>query len=321
MSIIVKSDFFIQNEIKFYEIIRNIKNYQKHFYIFDSYQLLGFKEVDIDIDTDIDIDIDVEEPEPEPVEDQTTKIKNQDYDLILLNYKDKCIFSLFEYIQSLNSLQKIKIMLDSFLCLLDSIQILIENYIVHNNINQNTVNYINNVYSSPILLKFDYSLNLNSNTITMSNLFPYLLDYNPKDIYLPLEFQLLSYLKFNELTSVSKIHIEKIVDDLFHLDDYNYNYNNLFKNSNFKEECYNYLNTFVNKSIETIINEVSAFYYTWDTYKLSIFFLEIIYSNNNLSNVILTNFTELLIKNINPNPLKRPKIENIKINMKHLMLS
>lgn len=304
ISIIVKSDFFILNEINIYEIIKNISNNQKHFYIFDSYQPVNYSEIYQDQD------------EPEYAYANANK---QETDLILLNYKDKTLFSLFEYIrmQSLTDLQKIKIILDSFSYLLESIHLLIENNLVHNNINQDTVYFVNNLstITSPILLKFDHSIVISKNN--KINLSPYLLDYNPKDIYLPLEFQLLSYLKFNNLTSLSHNHIENIIN--IYIDNYNYN------NETFKEESYIYLNTFVNKSIETIMNEVSVFYYTWDTYKLSIYFLEILlqldlkYKSESKTNLILENFTELLIKNINPNPLKRPKLQEIKNNMQELL--
>ena len=316
ISIIVKSNFFILNEINIYEIIKNISNNQKHFYIFDSYQPVNYSEIDIqeyqeyqDQDQDQDANI-----------FNNVNVNKQETDLILLNYKDKTLFSLFEYIhmQSLKDLQKIKIILDSFSYLLDSIQLLIENNLVHNNINQDTVYFINNlsIITSPsqILLKFDHSIVISKNS--KINLFPYLLDYNPKDIYLPLEFQLLSYLKFNNLTSLSHNHIENIINV--------YNCNQ-FNNETLKEESYNYLNTFVNKSIETIMNEVSVFYYTWDTYKLSIYFLEILLQldlkckTDSNSNIILENFTELLIKNINPNPLKRSKLQEIKNNIQELL--
>ena len=301
ISIIVKSDFFILNEINIYEIIKNIINNQKRFYIFDSYQSVNYSEI-VDIDSNENIF-------------NNDNAKKQETDLILLNYKDKSLFSLFEYIhmQSLTDLQKIKIILDSFSYLLDSIHLLIENNLVHNNINQDTVYFINNLSAStsPILLKFDHSIVISKNS--KINLFPYLLDYNPKNIYFPLEFQLLSYLKYNKLTSLSHNHIENILDII--------NINNQYNNETFKEESYNYLNTFVNKSIETIMNEVCVFYYTWDTYKLSIYFLELILQLDckSKSNIILENFTELLIKNIQPNPFKRPNLEEIKINLTELL--
>jgi len=309
ISIIVKSDFFILNEINIYEIIKNISNNQKHFYIFDSYQPVNYSEIDQDQDEQ-----EYEQEYEDEYQDANINVNKQETDLILLNYKDKTLFSLFEYIhmQSLKDLQKIKIILDSFSYLLESIDLLIENNLVHNNINQDTVYFVNNLstITTPILLKFDHSIIISKNSKINLFHYPYLLDYNPKDIYLPLEFQLLSYLKFNNLTSISHNHIENIIN-IFNYNQYN--------NETFKEESYIYLNTFVNKSIETIMNEVSVFYYTWDTYKLSIYFLEIILQLDLKCNIILENFTELLIKNINPNPLKRPKLQEIKINMQELL--
>jgi len=322
ISILVKEDILIQNEINIYEIIKNIKNNQKYFFIFDSHQSVNLSEIDM------------QGEEENNISNIINNVDKKETNLILLNYKDKTLYSLFEYIhtQFLNNLQKIKIILDSFSYLLDSIQLLLDYNIVHNNINSNTVYFTNNHFTCPILLKFDNSIIIykNSKNIIETNIFPYCIDFNINDIYFPIELQLLSYLKFNKLTSLSHNHIEIIIEFIFKK--YNDNkYIKLIKNINiietFKEEYYNYLNTFVNKSIETIMNEVSVFYYSWDIYKLSIYFLEIILqldidsssmSNFNY-NLILEKITNLLIKNIHPNPLKRPNLQQIKINLQELL--
>lgn len=294
-SIITTLNNNITNEINAFNLIKLIYNYENYFYIFNDYQLLTYNELKED-------DLYLE---------YSTLINDTDY--IILNYTDKSLFSLHEYILNLiNYNEIIKVIIDSYLYLLDSIQILIQNKLIHNNISNDTL-YLHTFNDiKPILIKFDQSLNLNFNSLTDLNTFfiPYIENIT---IYSPLELHIISFLYKNHLNSLSLHNIESIITTFFK------NYNNISNkiNSNsiiineFKEDAFIYLNTYLNKDIIFIINDIITmrYYETWDSYSLNLSYINVI---NNLKDETIWNiFHKNLLVNINPNPNKRLSIANI----------
>lgn len=290
ISILVSLDFFMRNEIHAQKIIKTIINHDNFFCIFDIIEYITYNELNND-------DYFLE----------SSTIINPNTDLALLTYRDKSIYTLYEYLSVItNPIHKYRLIIDSYQYLLSSIKILLQHNLVHNNINANTICIYNFDDIKPILLKFNKSIHIVSKNHSVDFIKPYLLDYNASNIYLPIEFHIISFLLTNTLDSLSNINIETIVNNiykennmLFLLDEKDYG--NIVQD--YRNEAINYLNKYINKNIEYIVTDIFNYYQTWDNYNLSIFFLENILPFRNDS--FYNSFIKILICNIHPNPNKR----------------
>jgi hypothetical protein len=282
----------ITNEINAFNLIKLINNYENYFYIFNEYQELSYNEI----------------KEDDLYLVYTKLINNTNY--IILNYTDKSLFSLHEYIINLiNYNEIIKVIINSYLYLLDSIHILIQNKLIHNNISHETI-YLHTFNDiKPVLIKFDYSIDLNLITDLNTFFIPYIENIT---IYSPFELHIISFLYKNHLNSLSIHNIESIIITFFN------NYNNISNkiNSNsiiineFKQDAFIYLNTYLNKDINYIFKDIitTRYYESWDIYSLNLFYINVI---NNLTDEKIWNiFHNILLVNINPNPNKRLTILN-----------
>jgi hypothetical protein len=200
--------------------------------------------------------------------------------------------------------------------LLDSIYLLLKNNLVHNNIDTNTTCIHEFDECKPIIFKFDHSINISSfhNTNNVKDYIQsYILEFNPNNKHFPLEFNLLSFIFSNKLDSLSKININTFINNIYNEENLLFlleKKNNIEIVQYFKKETILYLNNYINWNIEDIIYNIFKYYSTWDNYRLSIFYLEI--SIQIKSETIFSNFIQLLINNIHPNPMKRFSIEKTK---------
>jgi hypothetical protein len=295
--ILVTIDFFLLNEINSQKIIKSIHHYENYFYIFDLVEYVTYNELNKD-------DLYLE----------SSNIINNNTNLALLTYKDRTVYSLDDYLSiTSNPIQKYRLIIDSYEYLLSCIQLLLQYNLVHNNINANTICFYNYDDIKPILLKFNHSMNIIPLNNTIDYIKPYLLEYDPTNIYLPLEFHILSFIFSNKLESLSKINNETIINDIYNEKNMKFllekgNDSNII--SDYKKEAITYFNTYINKSIEYIVKDIFNNYQTWDNYNLSIFFLEINLKSQSQDKYSLNSFIEILISNIHPNPNKRISIKN-----------
>lgn len=292
ISIIASINNQIQNEWNAFNIINKIIDYEKYFYIFDSIEKITYNELK---DDDFFL--------------EGSNIINNSTNLVLIKYSDKPLYSLKEtIINTCNLLQRYQLIINSYKYLLDSLNLLIENKIIHNNI-QDSVIYLHNINNiKPIFIKFDHAIHINNQLDLLL-----LNDYNPSNYHLPLEFHMLSFLQSNKLNSLSNHNIQTIVDDIYN------NENNIYIKE-FKEEGLLFLNTCINKSIQNIKKDILNYYPTWDNYRLSIYYLSILLeSNQNQSPIDQTSLINLLRMNIHPNPNKRYSISSTKIYLTDLL--
>lgn len=300
-SILVNINFNILNEVNAQKIIQTIPNKENFFYIFDTIEYITYNELKKD-----DLFL-----ESSNIIHNTNKI--------LLTYKDEQIYNLQEYISILtNFILKHRFIIDSYCYLLDSIYLLLQNNLVHNNIDANTICIHELDDCKPIIFKFDHSIHIPSfyktNTSNIKEFIqPYLLDFDPSNNYLPLEFHLLSFIFSNKLNSLSKINITTFINNIYNEENLLFlleKKNNIDIIEYHKKEIELYLNNYINFSIEKIITDIFEYYSTWDNYRLSIVYLKIITQIE--SKTFFPNFIQLLIQNIHPNPMKRFSIEKTK---------
>jgi len=291
---IVQIDFFIQNELTNQKKLLKIKDIQKHYYLFENISELTM------------INIGKEDRQI---------LKNHD-NTILLEFQDRKLIYFKNYLKSLtennftltSSKKYILTIINSYKHLLNSISLLVNNNIFHNQINFDSI-FIDN--SDNILLSnFSFSIDYSNNNMDKF-IKHFILEYEPSYIEWPIELHILSFLLTNKLNSLSSYNIENIITVYIN---HNYILNTFDPNivSLFKEEATKYFNKYVNQSYEFILTDILQFIHTWDNYALSILFLRIlisIHKSIGIKNKFIILFMKLLVNNINLNPLKRLTID------------
>lgn len=129
---------------------------------------------------------------------------------------------------------------------------------------------------------------------------PYISQYNPRNIYWPIELHILCYINERNKQSISKSNLEEIYDDI--LDTAALSPCGKYINKELKDPILFSLQYLVNKPKrviqETILSE--KFVSTWNNYSLSIMYLHLISFMENMygHHNFFQRFSRLLINNI-----------------------
>jgi hypothetical protein len=287
---LIKLNFFILNEIENINIIKNILNYNKFYYIYESIE-----------NTNISLLVDDAE-----YLNYSKNIYNDNSILVKLNQRN--VMYLDSYLGSLSCSKKYIITLIEFYrYLLNSIHLLVSNGIIHNNINFFSI--VVDSFELPIVSNFSCSINMNKTDF--SEYVKHLGHLKNDNLGLPVEFHILFFIQTNKLESLSKNNIETIINELI---EQNYIINSFGKSfaKDFKREGIEYFNKYVNMTYDTIICDILRFYKTWDNYSLSICYLKLligVYKKIQIKNKFVVLFMKLLVNNISYNPEKRLLIE------------
>ena len=205
--------------------------------------------------------------------------------------------------------------INSFIHLTKGISILIDNNIIHFDIKEDNIIF-NHKKKVPILIDFGLSIKIN-NIDKLSNnkelLQKYFYIFAPQYYIWPIEIHFLCYL-ININNNVSNDDIIDIVEKYIKNNPIFSYFSSDFviKYKNICVQQLKYYNLFEkNKKIHKIL----TFWKTWDSYSLSIMFLRIICLLNYdgfKENIFTTFFSEILTKNIHPDPTKRYSIDETK---------
>lgn len=202
--------------------------------------------------------------------------------------------------------------IQSYIHLLKGFNILLNNNIVHFDVKGDNILFAEDK-ELPIIIDFGLSIDFNvllNSPITTKLLKKYFYVFAPDYYIWPLEVHYLCYLlKINMFPNDSEIkQIAKVVTK------YNIaitkNFSPEFQKK-YEELCYNQLVVYKNtsKSLNKIVQEILRHYKTWDNYGLSMLFLNFFKyfksENGYVKNDFITFFSELLLKNIHPDPDKR----------------
>jgi hypothetical protein len=323
---IVKTDFFIQNELTNYQKLFKIKDRKRYFYICENSSKLKITEI-------LEDDKKIGE----------TYLK--DDDTILLEFEGRELIYFKHYLKSLtnntltegnnvltegnnvltegnnvltegsnsyaltkySSKKYILTIINVYKHILNSIQLLVNNNIFHNHINFGSI-VIDDLDS--LLTNFSFSIDYSHKNIEQY-IKHFIVAYEPSYIEWPIELHILSYLLTNKLNSLSSYNIENIINEVIK----NNNILNTFGGSVvslYKSEASNYFNKYVNQSYDFILNDILQYVNTWDNYALSILFLRIligIHKTIGIKNKFIILFMKLLVSNIHLNPLKRFSVD------------
>lgn len=295
---IVSYDKEIETEINNINTIKHrIPTYKEHFFVYKDTHMMTIGKLDSDLQ--------YFNPKRLTGGECVFKFENRE----LIYYKN--------YLKSIESPKRyVRHLISDYCLILDSINELLNIGLVHRNIGFNTI-VIDSERKIPLLVDFRHSIDINNiiNININKEVFELSTIENDEDedniLELPIELELIHYLRMKQLTSLSLFNIECFIADF-------YEKNNLLKAfgekkcEEYVEESVNYLSKYVNKSINQIIDDVKNYHYTWDNYLLSIVFLKILTGLHNHIKDKLTNpnkflilFIKLLVANINPNPQKR----------------
>lgn len=280
---VVKSNIFSLNELKIANKFRNLNtNTNFRYYIFDSYQRLKIAEIgSINLDPAI-----------------VKSTANQ----VLLTFKKRELIYLDSYLKALSSSKKyIFELIEFYRYLLNSIDLLVCNNLIHNNIHFNTI-VVDLVGNRPILTNFMYSIFLPNKEIDWSQYFL----LKKMDMYCPIEFYLLQYQLTNKLSSLSLYNIETVINQFIK----DHTVLNAFSKEKgiLLDDGLKYFSKYTNKSFDTNIQDVLKHYHTLDNYALSICYLEIligVHRTVKTNNKFIIYFMKLLVNCICLDPSKR----------------
>jgi hypothetical protein len=277
-------DFFVRNELTNVDKIKKILDYKKYYYVCENSSELKITNFEDDIRSGKEIKSD---------------------ETVLMKFEDRQLIYLKDYLKALSSFTKyIFTLIDFYKHLLNSITLLIDKQIVHNNINFDAIVVDNHFH--PLLSNFSFSIDISCPNIDQ-HIKHFFIAYEPSYLEWPLEFHIISYLLTNKLDSLSNHNIETVIHDVIEN-------NNILKTfgdslvSSYKEEALKYFKKYVNRSYEYILTDILQYSNTWDNYTLSILLLRILISIHrsiNKKNKFIILFMKLLVSNIHLNPLKR----------------
>jgi hypothetical protein len=238
------------------------------------------------------------------LQDITSSNKTNYY---LFKYKKKQLIYLKYFLKKLHNPKKyLYFFINIYKSLLHSINILVENSIIHNHIELD--NILIDELGNPLLNNFNYSLNTIDNNLLEIIKYcstEYTINNSP-------ELVIISYMLTNKLNNLSLFNITTIIDSIIEKNILLHNFGKDFID-NYKKNGLNYFEKYINKSYEYIIEDIKKYSHTWDNYSLSMVFLKIcidIHKYINNSNRFILLFMKLLVQNISIDPTNRLSIED-----------
>jgi hypothetical protein len=280
---LIKSNIFSINELKIASKIRNLNtNTNFRYYIFDSYDRLKIAEMN-----SINLD---------------PAIVKSNANQFLLTFKKRELIYLDLYLKALSTSKKyIFELIEYYRYLLNSIDLLVCNNLIHNNIHFNTI-VVDLVGNRPILTNFLYSIDLSNKGMNWTQYFL----LKKMDIFCPVEFYLLQYQVTNKLSSLSLYNIETVINQFIK----DHSVINAFskEKGNLLEDGLKFFASYTNKDFDTNVQDMLKYYNTLDNYALSICYLEIligVHRTVKMNNKFIIYFMKLLVNCISLDPSKR----------------
>jgi hypothetical protein len=280
---IVENTFFVSNELTNSQTIAKIPNYSILFHIcehntpLDKHVIMGKKHSEIVI-----------------------KIGGGEQLIYLKNYL-KALSSPRIYISSI---------INFYQTYLKSIQLLVNNQIVHNCIQFDAL-MVDTKSNRPIIGDFAVSLNI-LKASSLDYIRPFFIQYDPEYTAWPIELHMLSFLLTNKLPSLSLTNIQNIIHDTSRANTVLQTFGKTIVSA-YEADALEYFSKYANKSLNYIVTDIFYYYDTWDNYALSIVFLKILIGlhkslGTSKQNKFIILFMKLLVSNINFHPQKRISI-------------
>lgn len=291
-----RNDWAATNEIEIGKLIKKIKNYQLYFLPITSSCDIKLSNVDQNLLSDCKV---------------VQKRPDADFVLMKMDYLENISFT--DYLSANSKSQDFMLskLVQSYLSITRNIGILNDNDIVHHDLKIDNI-LIGAQTLAPVIIDFGISLNMKSLTsddkVKLDNYFyvdaP---DYYPWSI----EIHIVNYIvqsrfeeDYGKLTSGELREIAKgWVDGNVALDIMS----KKFKHD-FLQKTYDYIDKFNGMTNKEALDTILPTYKKWDIYAISIIFFKIIsflYDNGFPNTNFLSEFTQMCLINISPNPSDR----------------
>ena len=233
--------------------------------------------------------------------------------MLFIDYKRQYISYSDYIIQKINNREILLNLIDSYQHLLSAIGLLISNKICHFDLNENNILF-SQVRTTPLLIDFGLSIPMyKKEGINMSD---YFYVYVPEYYFWTLEVHYINLLlhvnkepTYADITNLCKIYVRENIP-------LQQNFSRDFLQK-YEKLCVEVLDNY--RSNAFTAKDLLVYWETWDNYALSIMYLRILFYLNltesgvaYTENSFVSDFTELLLQNIHPDPRRRLTIKKTK---------
>ncbi len=220
-------------------------------------------------------------------------IAGKDFNDYLLSLRDSSLF--------------ISTIVASYRHLLQSLVLLAAARVVHNDLKSPNVMYDTRI-QAPIVI--DFGLSIPIRRFNRKNMARYFYRYIPSYYLWPLEVHLINYI-LHRTPKVTRNALQEMTHEFTRANRALASFSKGFKRR-YEELCVDYLSMYTGKQDESTIEAiVSASWRTWDTYALSVMFVDLLarvtqQDSGYLSNPFSAHMAEQLARCLDPDPKRRP---------------
>ncbi len=239
-------------------------------------------------------------------------IKESEDKYVLMNipYVSNKPFTSIFYVGETNHKHFFLQVTETFIYLVSAVKKLVESKIVHFDLKNDNILY-NSLTKDPQIIDFGISIPMDK--LNKANIEEYFYIYAPDYYVWPLEVHIIGYMlwKGKKTETLTEKDAELIASEYVNNNSALNIYSDKFR-SLYEDSCKKEISQFIGKSRNIVINQLLKFYKTWDNYSISIIFIklfEYIFPDGFYKNDLLINFSQLLLLNISPNPLKRLSLD------------
>ena len=285
------------NEIEIGKIIEKIPNYELFFLPIIEYCKINIAEIDNKL-----------------IEKCNTLHDNTNLVLMKMNYIKNIDF--YDFIDQINKPLIISSIMNLYLSLLTSIELLTNKNIVHYDLKDENI-LLDKKNKNPIIIDFGISLNMNEFTLEKIEDFFYV--YAPEYYIWSFDIHFICFLTKNipyDTQVVTEEDIKSVVNECVKNNKILTFFSDEFIAS-YKQQCMDFTSEFKNKTKREVIKKLTEKknYDTWDNYAISCIILKsihYIFGKGYISIDFFKKIIQILLVNIHPDPSRRYSIKQTK---------
>jgi hypothetical protein len=230
---------------------------------------------------------------------------------ILLEFEDRPFYSFENYLKDAKTATKyLSSILEAYRQLLQSIQLLLDQHLCFHHIQLDTI--LVDMSDNVVLCDFSHSLDFSPTRR------PWQIDdmmipstFSPARMEWPIEFHLLSYMRANQVSTLSLENVETVTAECLQHHPILRTFGPSITET-YRTEAVQYFRKYVNQPVDWVLSDMVQYAPTWDNYALSILFLRILIGVHRTiatKNKFIVLFMKLLVTNIHFHPEKRFSVE------------
>ena len=237
--------------------------------------------------------------------------RNKGLDFIIMDIPYIVNTSFFSFLTDFHKNKKHILinLIETYSYLLNSIQHLVDNKIVHYDLKSENILYNTNT-NNPIIIDFGISIPIHK--LTQSSLREYFYIFAPDYYIWPLEVHLINFMLHENInSSLSETNIQYICKQFIEHNKALELFSSEFKKK-YENLCIESLTSYLGYTSDNIMSIIESSYQTWDNYSLSVLYLrilQIMFNKGFVENKLIIYFSQLLLENINPYSNKRYSVK------------